>query len=157
MLYETEGLYYIGNFINGSRQGLGFMVNADGSYYQGEWYQNLPHGYGEYYSPDRTWTFKGKWKAGLKDGVGEETFPDGTIFKGLYKEGVKEGEGLLIFTTECQFDDRNIDQGASTLKATMPAAGRAKMRCNFRGFFKADVACGPGIQKGENYKYDGNW
>lgn len=66
MIYEEEGLYYIGNFINGSRQGLGFMINSDGSYYQGEWYQNLPHGYGEYYNPDRTWIFKGKWKAGQK-------------------------------------------------------------------------------------------
>lgn len=157
MIYEVEGLYYIGNFINGSRQGLGYMINSDGSYYQGEWYQNLPHGYGEYYSPDRKWVYKGKWKAGQKEGVGEEIFPDGTIFKGCYKDGVKEGEGLLIFATECQFDDRNIEQRGPALKGTVSGTGITRMCCNFRGFYKADVACGPGIQKGENYKYDGNW
>jgi hypothetical protein len=84
MVYEAEGLYYIGNWINGSRQGLGFMLYRDGSYYQGEWYQNQPHGYGEFYSPDRKWVYKGKWKVGAKEGLGEETYPDGTVFKGTF-------------------------------------------------------------------------
>lgn len=47
------------------------MIYRDGSYYQGEWYQNQPYGYGEYYSPDRKWVYKGKWKAGTKEGIGE--------------------------------------------------------------------------------------
>ena len=66
MVYEAEGLYYIGNWIKNAREGLGIMIYKDGSYYQGEWYVNKPHGYGEYYTPDRKWYYKGKWKEGVK-------------------------------------------------------------------------------------------
>jgi hypothetical protein len=84
MIYEKEGLYYVGNWVNGNRQGLGYMLYKDGSYYKGEWFLGKAHGYGEYYSPDRKWVYKGKWKNGTKEGLGEETFPDGTVFKGHY-------------------------------------------------------------------------
>ena len=51
MIYEKEGLYYIGGWVNNYRQGLGYMFYGDVSYYQGEWNQNQPHGYGDYYNP----------------------------------------------------------------------------------------------------------
>lgn len=66
MIYETEGFLYIGNWANNNMQGLGYMIFKDGSYYQGEFYLNKPHGYGEYYNFGKTWIFKGKWKSGVK-------------------------------------------------------------------------------------------
>ena len=51
MIYEQEGLYYIGSWVNNYRQGLGYMIYSDGSYYQGEWYQNQAYGNGLYYNP----------------------------------------------------------------------------------------------------------
>lgn len=153
MLYEPEGLYYIGGWIRNNRQGLGFMIYQDGSYYQGQWYLNQPHGVGAYFSPDRKWVYKGKWKNGVKEGPGEESYPDGTVFKGNFKEGVKDGEGTLIFTNECIYDDRERPNN-STIKATTV---QSKMKCSFKGSFKNDMANGQGIQRGENYKYEGMW
>lgn len=71
MIYEPEGLYYVGSWNNNTRQGLGIMLYQDGSYYRGEWYQNQAHGYGEYFSADHKWNYKGKWRAGIKEGLGE--------------------------------------------------------------------------------------
>jgi hypothetical protein len=63
---------------------------------------------------------------------------------------LKEGEGIIIFFSDCLYDDRELQ---SHLRVT--AGG--KIKCCFKGIFKADVACGFGVQKGENYKYEGMW
>lgn len=82
------------------------MLYKDGSYYQGEFYLNKPHGYGEYYSFGKKWIFKGKWKAGVKEGLGEETYPDGAVFTGNYHNDMKEGKGTIVFPNACIYDDR---------------------------------------------------
>ena len=85
--------------------------------------------------------------------MGEETYPDGTVFKGFFHKGLKEGEGVVLFTSECKFDDRDKTH-SSPLKQT---ASSAKLKCSFKGIFEKDVATGYGIQRGENYKYEGQW
>jgi hypothetical protein len=31
------------------------------------------------------------------------------------------------------------------------------LKCSFKGIFKNDIAVGYGVQRGEDYKYEGQW
>lgn len=59
---------------------------------------------------------------------------------------------MLIFNNQCLYNDRaaaNTDQIKSTVGS--------KLKCSFKGIFVKDIATGFGIQKGEDYKYEGEW
>ena len=51
---------------------------------------------------------------------------------------------MLVFKNECKYDDRDKEKANMTANAN----GTVKLRCCYKGSFKADVACGPGVQKG---------
>lgn len=70
MLYDC-GLYYIGVFHDNCRNGMGFMIDSNGSYYKGEWTLDQPNGYGEYKDGNLNWVYKGKWKDGKKFELGQ--------------------------------------------------------------------------------------
>lgn len=54
---------------------------------------------------------------------------------------------MLIFPNECKYDDR--DQEKPNLRVSLNGTnGTGKLRCCFKGTFKADVASGYGVQKG---------
>ena len=40
--------YYMGNFVNGSRQGYGVYYYANNEIYEGQWHNNLKHGKAKY-------------------------------------------------------------------------------------------------------------
>ena len=48
------------------------FVNAEYAkvVYEGEWYQNLKHGQGNYFYDDSTY-YSGQWEFGMKSGVGK--------------------------------------------------------------------------------------
>ena len=55
---------------------------------------------------------------------------------------------MFIFPNECKYDDR--DKEKVNLRASLNGTnnGTGKLRCCFKGTFKADVVSGYGVQKG---------
>lgn len=54
-----DGSYYLGEMLDGYKDGRGDMNWSDGSYYTGEWKHGLYHGKGRYHR--REYTYEGEW------------------------------------------------------------------------------------------------
>ena len=69
-LQDTDQGVYSGEINQANeREGHGRQDWLDGSYYEGEWKDNLKHGFGEY--SDQKYKYIGQWKNGAKHGKGK--------------------------------------------------------------------------------------
>jgi len=114
--YE-DGSTYIGQVINGKRQGEGCWKYETGMY-TGQWNEDLQHGQGKLVWSDgriyegqfmkgrfagygcMVWTgeegqikYEGEYKEGLKHGSGKLTWPNGRNYDGEWKRGKRHGRG----------------------------------------------------------------
>lgn len=64
---------YDGNYVNGTKTGLGKMVFPNGDTYHGEWKNELMHGDGSY------------------------LYANGDIFSGMFENGIRFGKGTYEF------------------------------------------------------------
>lgn len=99
---------------DGKRHGRGVRVYADGSRYEGDWYQDAQHGFGVYIQSGALGVrFEGRWAEGKKEGVGVESYghndvqsyicPLGNIhdgsarcfYDGEWKQGYYHGVGTF--------------------------------------------------------------
>jgi hypothetical protein len=92
--FDTGDLYE-GEVRFGMFCGEGKMKYSNGTAYDGEWNDNLPHGFGVLKDSRTGSVFLGMFCKGDRHGSGEETFPDGTYFSGLFKFGYRSGPGIL--------------------------------------------------------------
>ena len=62
---HSNGARYLGqwNIVDGSKQGEGLQVSADGSMYQGMWLDSMHHGRGRLIKSNGT-MYEGGWKKG---------------------------------------------------------------------------------------------
>lgn len=83
---------YIGNFINGVREGKGTFTFSNGNEYIGNFVDNKSDGVGrmKYNNGDE---YLGDWKNGIKKGVGIYTWENGYMYIGDFKDGKMDGEG----------------------------------------------------------------
>ena len=58
----ADGSQYEGYYLNGARNGEGYMVYANGDEYDGEWMDGVKHGRGKFIS--KTQNITGVWKKG---------------------------------------------------------------------------------------------
>lgn len=96
---------YTGEIKDGKRHGKGIVKYEDGSYYDGEWDNNIYHGQGTLKTSAGTYT--GAFKNGKKNGYG--TLTNKTIFAGTWKNN-KPIEGTLT-SNGVHFTGTLDDQG----------------------------------------------
>lgn len=68
-------------------------ATADGSKYDGEWRDGLPHGHGSFSRPNG-FKYVGNWVQGKPHGTGEAIFPDGRKYVGEFRDGTQNGRGV---------------------------------------------------------------
>ena len=92
--YEN-GNKYIGQFVNGKREGYGIMYFANGGKYEGNWKKGLAEGKGiEYYqNGDR---FEGGYHEDEEHGQGVYYFKNGDRIMGDYINGKKVGKHVKL-------------------------------------------------------------
>ncbi len=83
---------YIGNFVNGVREGRGSFTFSNGNEYIGNFKANKSDGIGriKYNNGDE---YLGNWVEGRKEGLGIYTWSDGYIYIGDFKDGKMDGNG----------------------------------------------------------------
>ena len=89
--YEYKGGHYLG-----SKQGLGYLVYDDSSWYLGNFKANKMNGLG-YYCWNSGHLYFGCWKDDKMHGIGKYVWPTGDIFIGPYEDDKKHGEGTYIY------------------------------------------------------------
>jgi hypothetical protein len=111
---DASGNVYVGNFVNGKRDGKGVMKYPDGAVYDGEWKDGQQHGEGKY-----TWSnghiYVGEFRNGNLNGRGVYTYTDGAVYDGEWKDGRMHGKGKHtwsngdMYVGEWENDRRNGD------------------------------------------------
>lgn len=77
--------------------------DIDGYVYAGEFKDGLPHGQGEWKSPEGTESFLGEWKRGKKHGFGLMKFANGDVYEGDWADGKFQDRGKYTYANGDEF------------------------------------------------------
>ena len=69
-------------------EGKGKVIFYDGSYYIGQFKNDLFNGKGIYYTKNGKIILKGEWLNGKIEGYGRENFKEGRYYEGQFKNGL---------------------------------------------------------------------
>ncbi len=125
------GASYVGQVVDGKRQGLGVAELGNGERQAGDWSADLMTGLGTVRLADDT-RYAGQWKDGKSTGLGLREKPGAERSEGNFVGGRLEGLGIRRTLV-----DPNVVQG---------------------GEFHGDVLDGPGVERiGERERYEGGF
>ena len=98
MYYSNGNIKYDGDWFNGNFEGIGKYIWEDGNYYIGEFKNCLRNGKGiEYYSNGNI-RYEGEFKDDQYDGFGNYTWEDGKFCVGQFKKGIRNGKGMEYYS-----------------------------------------------------------
>jgi len=90
-----EGEEYVGAWLADQRHGRGRLTTADGTVFEGEWFQDrLVHATRTDQDGSR---YEGQFQDGLRHGHGAASLADGTTYEGAFVEDVYHGDGTLRY------------------------------------------------------------
>jgi hypothetical protein len=112
VLYKPDGEVYEGQWYNDRPHGKGRLIMRNGDVYIGEFYEGTIHGYGKYTSLEG-YSYEGGWANNAKHGSGRDVFSDGTVYEGEFFYGARNGHGVFYWNDGRRFDgiwkDDNIE------------------------------------------------
>lgn len=92
---ETPTFHYVGEFLNGKKNGYGTLFNKNTNLiYEGEFLNDERSGEGIEYIEGSLYTYKGSWLKNQKNGFGEIITNEGTSYIGYFENGEIKGEGI---------------------------------------------------------------
>lgn len=118
--HDPSGLSYVGNWLMGKKHGKGRMdYDSDGrSFYDGDWFDNLKHGWGvrQYESGN---VYEGMWYKHERQGEGKMVWRDRKggkeMYIGQWEAGIQHGKGKHVWyykrVTSSQYPIRNSYEG----------------------------------------------
>lgn len=95
-LTKADGTIYEGDFYEGYATGKLNVTYPNGDVYMGEVDHEVRNGHGKYISADGT-VYEGDFYDGEKNGFGRTAFSDGSVYIGQYNSSVKNGVGAYLF------------------------------------------------------------
>jgi hypothetical protein len=101
--YANGRKKFIGEFVNGKRNGRGLMEWKNGDKYFGEWNDDNRHGRGVLMYSDGG-VYSGQWRNGTFHGDGKATYANGDKYKGQYESGKRHGKGKMMWRNGSEYD-----------------------------------------------------
>lgn len=96
---------YTGQVVaGGTPDGKGKAQWPDGSYYDGEFQQGLPHGTGTLYAAQSGFTYSGGFVEGQPEGKGTMKFTNGDQYTGDFLDGYKHGKGTYTYAAGDKYE-----------------------------------------------------
>ena len=96
-IYTSKGESYIGEFINGKKEGSGTIIYSNGTKYEGNFKNDKHEGFGKLWQLDGE-MFVGEWKEGKINGNGMRFHSNGDKYIGNYINNIRNGQGHYIFS-----------------------------------------------------------
>ena len=87
---------YIGEIINGIREGKGIFYDKNGDIYDGEWKKDKKEGRGTYIYEDGD-VYEGEWKNDCFEGRGIFYHVSGSVYDGYFSDDQRHGKGIYYF------------------------------------------------------------
>jgi hypothetical protein len=98
MTWTLTGESYEGEFVNGSRTGVGQMYYADGDYFEGRFINDRREGVGTYVYHRDGRIYRGLYVSDKQhDTKGVMKWNDGTMYSGAFVQGKRTGKGMITF------------------------------------------------------------
>ena len=91
-----NGNKYVGEVVNGKRNGQGTMYYADGGKYEGNWKDGNRYGQGTFYWADGG-KYVGRWENDKRNGQGTFYWANGDIYVGDFLDNKRTGQGTYYF------------------------------------------------------------
>ena len=95
-IYTFTGDHYIGEFVNGKKEGNDIILYNNGTKYEGSFKNDKHDGFGKLFQLDGE-NFVGQWKEGKINGNGIRHHSNGDKYIGNYINNIRNGEGHYIF------------------------------------------------------------
>lgn len=92
-----NGNIYIGEWLNGKRDGNGKHIWSNGDVYSGEWKDDMQHGWGKSDWIDGS-CYKGSYVKNIKEGTGEYIWKDNSKYIGEWRSNEMDGHGEYHWT-----------------------------------------------------------
>lgn len=150
-----DGGIYVGQYDkdNGWRIGKGKMKYSDGSYYEGEWKDNLRHGKGTLVFDDGA-KYVGEFKNDYMNGVGTYYYANGNVFTGQFVNDYFNGKGKMTYANGDVYEGDFVNDKLEG-KGTLYLANGNK----YVGEFKDGMAEGAGVLYNKEGKilFEGEW
>lgn len=99
MIYP-DGSRYEGDWKNDLKHGFGAYYYPNGDIYEGAWFKGKRHGLGTYFYAETQTKFMGTWVEGIIEGPGQIIYPR-QRFHGTWKRGLAKGPGCFVFEMNC--------------------------------------------------------
>jgi hypothetical protein len=96
--------FYLGETLQGIRQGRGAFIFEDGNYYIGYWNNNLRTIYGRIFNSKNKLIYRGQFANGVKQGNGVQFFENGNRYEGEFVNDVKSGKGIFYFANGTRWE-----------------------------------------------------
>jgi len=143
-LYTSIGDHYIGEFINGKKEGYGTIIYNNGTKYEGYFKNDKHDGFGKLIQLDGE-MFVGEWKEGKINGNGIRQHINGDKYIGNYTNNIRNGQGHYIFSNGDSYEG-NWENG------TANGFGKFNFKNgnSYEGNFKQNIIFGKGIFKMNN-------
>lgn len=94
--------------------GVRIIEITNGDYYKGHLNEEGHyHGYGEYYSKNDGYVYKGNWNNMVKEGKGREEYSDGRFYIGNFDNNEPNGYGIITWPDGSRYSGR-ISNGVRT-------------------------------------------
>ena len=87
---------YVGQAVNGLREGKGICYFDNGYRYEGDYRNDKREGKGIYYWNDGAW-YEGDFRNDKREGKGIEYYNDGDRYEGDWRNDNKEGKGIYYY------------------------------------------------------------
>jgi hypothetical protein len=138
----------------------GTYTYRNGNVFEGEWENNLRHGYGRmlYYNnctplDSFVETYEGDWKQGKKSGKGRFIWSNGDRYEGDFVDGRREGKGIMILINGDRYEGEWKDSVLHGFAKRIKANGSI-----YEGEFANGEKDGVGVEVFDNgAKYEGGW
>ena len=89
---RSNGRVFMGEVRSGKRYRRGVSTSIDGTVYEGQFSEDVRHGYGTLTRASRR--YAGQWDAGMMSGAGVLSESDGGEYEGLVYSGRRSGAGI---------------------------------------------------------------
>lgn len=147
-----NGSFYEGEWLNQNPHGTGTLVQADGTRYAGQFKNGEPSGKGVMIWANGD-SYEGEWEKGNPQGMGTKRFHDHSIYEGQFKEGIQHGQGKYTYPDGTEYQGKWLaGKPEGKGKLTFITGG------SYSGHFKQGVPHGTGkfiYANGDTY--EGLW
>ncbi|KAH8097302.1 hypothetical protein JL720_190 [Aureococcus anophagefferens] len=143
MTYHTTNHHYVGRWRDNKKNGRGLFTFADGNTYDGDFLDDIQHGYGKlvympttileesyegewqdglrqgrgvyrYREQDAMKSYDGDWLSNLRHGKGQLEYRDGGYYKGDWVNERMTGRGLYVWPDGSQYEGQTCATGRAS-------------------------------------------